>query len=275
MKFYRILDFPGGPLLVALFVALLLLEGLYPLRSRTLPRWPRVFQNAAVSAAALVLMRLALIPGEMWAAHTARESRFGVANLLPGPAVAQAVVAFLLLDYTLYIWHRLTHRVPFLWRFHDVHHTDLDLDASTALRFHFGEMGLSAVYRSAGVALVGASPALVLIYEVVFEAATAFHHSNWRLSPPVERVLNLLIVTPRMHGIHHSVVRSETDSNWSTIFSWWDRLHRTYRMDVPQDSVTIGLPAYREPAELTVFELLSMPFRRQRPAWEPPDDLPG
>ena len=148
--------------------------------------------------------------------------QFGLNYLFELPGLIENCIAFLVLDYGNYIWHFLNHKLNFLWRFHVVHHTDPDLDITTAFRFHFGEMIGSVVSRGAVVLLTGAGPELVLIYEIVFEAATQFHHSNWKLPVRVERILNLIIVTPRMHGIHHSVVRQETDSNYSVIFSWWD-----------------------------------------------------
>jgi sterol desaturase/sphingolipid hydroxylase (fatty acid hydroxylase superfamily) len=204
-------------------------------------------------------------------AYRTQQSQWGLVNLLPVPPLARSLIAFLLLDYTVYVWHWLNHRVPFLWRFHNVHHTDLDLDVSTAFRFHFGELLLSVFYRSAQVELIGVGPVLALVYEVVMEGATEFHHSNWRLPLRLERALNWVVVTPRMHGIHHSIVERETNSNWSVIFSWCDRLHRTVRLDIPQEAITIGVPAYRDPRELTLFSLLAMPFRRQRPTWRLPN----
>src|SRR5690242_4770719 len=119
------------------------------------------------------------------------------------------VLTFLLMDYLLYVWHVLSHKVPLLWRFHNVHHTDLDLGVSTAIRFHFGEMFLTGIFRTAGVILFGAGPVAVLVYEIVFEAAVAFQHSNWKLPYPLERALTWLVITPRMHGIHHSIVPGE------------------------------------------------------------------
>jgi len=150
-----------------------------------------------------------------------------------------------------------------------VHHTDLDLDVSTAFRFHAGELLLSVLWRSAQIVAFGIGPELVLLYEAAMETATAFHHSNWRLPPALDRALNLIVVTPRMHGIHHSVEERETNANWSVIFSWWDRLHRTLCLGVPAAGLTIGLPAYRDPRELRVRGLLALPFTRPRPAFTP------
>jgi sterol desaturase/sphingolipid hydroxylase (fatty acid hydroxylase superfamily) len=184
----------------------------------------------------------------------------------------EVTLAVVLLDYTLYLWHVLTHRVPFLWRFHVAHHVDLDLDASTALRFHFGELAISTVWRAAQVALIGVSPLSFSVWQTFLLLSVLFHHSNVRLPIEVERKLNLLFVTPRMHGIHHSIVREETDSNWSSGLTVWDWLHGTLRLNVPQYEITIGVPAYREAEEVGLAQVLKMPFARQRPTWTPHTD---
>jgi sterol desaturase/sphingolipid hydroxylase (fatty acid hydroxylase superfamily) len=172
-----------------------------------------------------------------------------------------------LLDYTLYLWHVLTHRVPLLWRFHLVHHVDLDLDASTALRFHFGEMALSVPYRLLQVALIGADPAAVALWQVLLVASILFHHSNVRLPAGLERVLVRVIVTPRMHGIHHSDFENETHSNWSSLLSAWDYLHGTLVLSVPQAEVAVGVPPYREPRQVTLGKMLALPFRARGEHW--------
>src|SRR5438067_9687584 len=136
--------------------------------------------------------------------------------------------------------------VPVFCRFHNVHHTDLDLDVSTAARFHFGEMFFSIGFLSVAVAVFGVAPIMLLVFFITLEAATLFHHSNWRLPIKLERILNLIVVTPRMHGIHHSIVQRETNSNWGTIFCWWDKLYCTLRLDVQLNDVMIGIAAYRE-----------------------------
>jgi sterol desaturase/sphingolipid hydroxylase (fatty acid hydroxylase superfamily) len=168
---------------------------------------------------------------------------------------------------TFYYWHRLNHRIPFLWRFHNVHHIDIDLDVSTALRFHFGEITLSILFRVVQLAIIGPSPTTFLIFETCFEAATEFHHSNWRMPFRLERLLNKVFVTPRMHSLHHSVVEEETNSNYSTIFSWWDRLNRSFRIITEAHTVTIGVPAYRDAADQGISRLLTLPFQKQRSYW--------
>jgi sterol desaturase/sphingolipid hydroxylase (fatty acid hydroxylase superfamily) len=252
-----------GAVVVACFVA----ERRRPLRAPTRPLGERLRTNAAMVALAAIALRLVLLPAAVAVAAAGERAGVGLVRALPLPPPAAAVAAFLLLDWTIYLWHRLNHRAPLLWRFHLVHHTDLDLDVSTAFRFHVGELLLSVGWRSAQILAIGVSPALALGYEAALQAATAFHHSNWRLPLRLERALNVVLVTPRMHGLHHSVVEAETNSNWSVIFSWWDRLHRTLRLRVPADAVRIGLPAWRDPRELDAPHLLALPFGRQRPTW--------
>ena len=259
-----IFDNTGTPILMVVFAILFIVEGSKQLRKRVQLRWHRIFINFIVSLPAFTLLRLLLIPAMVWLAAQNEGWRFGLNYLYNLPAWLEATIAFILLDYTNYLWHILNHKVPLLWRFHLVHHTDADLDVTTAIRFHFGEIVGSVFFRGAAVVLVGASPVLVLIYEIVFEACTQFHHSNTKLPLKVERVLNRLMVTPRMHGIHHSVVRSETDSNYSVIFSWWDRMHRTINLHIPQQQVVVGVPMYSNHQELTVGFLLKLPFTKIR-----------
>lgn len=193
--------------------------------------------------------------------------RWGLAQRLPAPPWVRDAAAFLLLDYTIYLWHVMTHRVPFLWRFHLVHHIDLDLDASTALRFHAGEMVLSVPYRAGQVALLGVSPRALRLWQNFFFAAVLFHHSNVRLPLKWERRLAFVLMTPRLHGIHHSTVREETDSNWSSGLAVWDWLHGTMRADVPQDRIVIGVPGYHDPADVRLEPSIALPFVPQRPSW--------
>lgn len=269
--FHPILDVYAAPVLATLFVGLLIAEYKWSLRRFVRGFFQRMLTNIAVAVPTLVVMRLGLIPLVVAAAYWAQQHEFGLLYVLPLPSWGRAVGAFLLLDYSLYVWHILSHKVPLLWRFHNVHHTDVDLGVTTALRFHFGEMLLSGAFRATWVLLIGAGPVVVLVYEAIFEASVAFHHSNWRLPYRMERLLSWVIVTPRMHGIHHSIVRRETDSNYSNLLNIWDRLHRTIRLNVRQDEITIGVPGYRDPADLGAIRLLTLPFRRQRDYWRMPD----
>jgi sterol desaturase/sphingolipid hydroxylase (fatty acid hydroxylase superfamily) len=263
-------DLPRGvayAVVLGSFAALLVLEAVRPLRHRVEPVPRRLARNlglAGLSAAVLNLLQAPLVvPAALWA----RGQGFGLLNRVELPRGVEIAAAFVLLDYTLWHWHWLTHRVPFLWRFHLVHHVDLDLDASTALRFHFGEMMLSVPYRLLQVVVIGADPAAVALWQLALLVSILFHHSNLRLPAGLERVLVRVVVTPRMHGIHHSDYENETHSNWSSLLSAWDYLHGTLLLSVPQRAVTIGVPPYREPLQVSFGKVLSMPFRRQRDDW--------
>jgi sterol desaturase/sphingolipid hydroxylase (fatty acid hydroxylase superfamily) len=238
-----------------------------PLRVPVRPLGERLGTNVPMVAIAALMLRLAMVPAALGTAALAERAGIGLLRWLP--AAGASVVAFLLLDWSIYLWHRLNHRVPWLWRFHLVHHTDLDLDVSTAFRFHAGELLLSVGWRTLAILAIGPAPALLVVYEVVTQSATAFHHSNWRLPARVERVLALVLMTPAMHGIHHSIVETETNSNWSVVLSWWDRLHGTWRHETESPTPTIGLPAWRDGRELSLARLLALPFIRQPSAWRP------
>lgn len=264
----RFFDFGGAPILAAGVLGLFFLEKKYALRERKDSLWERLKTNALVTSTAVVALRLSLIPALVKAASLAERYNFGFLRFLRLPPPATHIIGFLILDYGSYRWHKLNHRFPFLWRFHQVHHADLDLDVSTALRFHFGEVLISDLYRGGWAFLAGVSPKLVLIYEILFEGATNFHHTNLKLPEKTDRGLANFIVTPRMHGIHHSVIKSETDSNFSVIFTIWDRLHKTLLLDIPQDQINIGLPYIRKHTGLK--ELMLMPLR-QKAEWKFPD----
>lgn len=253
------------------FAAMAIGETIASLRLRREPRAPHTIRNLATGglAAAIVLplQLLILVPAALWI-----ESRgIGLLALVSLPSWIEIAIAFLLLDYTLWWWHRFNHTIPFLWRFHLIHHIDLDLDASTAFRFHFGELTLSVLARTLQIAIIGASPVAVSIWQAVLFVSILFHHSNMRLPVGLERFLVLFIVTPRMHGIHHSNYRNETDSNWSSILSLWDRLQGTLVLNVPQQAITIGVPAYDDPSEVGWAKIQLNPFLRQRDDWDVPD----
>ncbi|MEY2528541.1 MAG: hypothetical protein QOJ05_631, partial [Verrucomicrobiota bacterium] len=238
----------------------------------------RLVRNYVVSIPGFVIVRLAMLPIPFALAVWAQHHQVGLLNWLRLPPWLAVPAGFVILDYAYWWWHWANHMIPLFWRFHNVHHTDLDLDVTTAARFHFGEIVFSTAFLSLVLLVSGISPSTFAVFFVVFEGAVAFHHSNWRLPIRLERILNLIIVTPRMHGIHHSIVQRETNSNWGTVFCWWDKLHRTLRRDIPQDALTIGVAGYRDEHELTLGKLWALPFRKQRewrlPNGEEPDRVP-
>ena len=270
MQKIPLMDYVGRPLLACVFVALLWLQWRFPLRRQHFSVLHRLVRNFVLSIPGFAIVRLAMLPIPIAVGMWAQDRDIGLLNWIPLTGWAAGVATFLLMDYAYWWWHWANHMIPLFWRFHNVHHTDLDLDVTTAARFHFGEMIFSVGFLSLAVILFGIGPIMLIVFFITFETATLFHHSNWRLPVCVERMLNHVIVTPRMHGIHHSIVQRETNSNWGTIFSWWDRLHRTLRRDVPQEAVTIGVAAYRDEHELTLGKLFALPFRKQR-EWRLPN----
>lgn len=261
---HRILDWNGIPFLILTFWLLFFIESKFDLRKRVQNKWQRSFINNIIAIPSFLLLRFMFLPAMIWLTLQNEKLHVGLNYLYELPAWAEIAISFIIFDYVNYIWHILNHRIPLLWRFHLVHHTDTDMDVTTAIRFHFGEMIGSLFFRGAFVFLSGASPIAVILYEIIFEAEVLFHHSNTRLPLQVEKIFNYIIVTPRMHGIHHSVYKNETDSNFSSIFSFWDRLHKTGKLYIHQDDIIIGVPSYSNKNELTIFYLLQLPFTEIR-----------
>jgi sterol desaturase/sphingolipid hydroxylase (fatty acid hydroxylase superfamily) len=262
----------SGSLVVGAFGLLWLLERRRPLRREVEPKLRRNARNLAVAGVAAAALQLVEGPIIQPLTALVERRRWGLVKLMRLPTLLEVAAAVLLMDYTLYVWHVLTHRLPFLWRFHVAHHVDLDLDVSTALRFHFGELVISTGWRAGQIVLIGVSPLAFSVWQTCLLLSVLFHHSNVRLPIDVERRLNRLLVTPRMHGIHHSIVMEETNSNWSSGLTVWDWLHGTLRLDVPQSELTIGVPAYRVPGEVLLVDVLKLPFTEQRPTWNLPGD---
>ncbi len=261
----------GAILTLGTFAALVWLENRRPLRGAVESKLRRTARNLAVATLGAASVQLAEQPLVGPLARLVERRKIGLLKCVALPAWLEVTLAVALLDYTLYLWHVLTHRVPFLWRFHQVHHADLDMDASTALRFHFGELLISVPWRAAQILTIGVCPFALSLWQTGLLLEILFHHSNVELPPEIEARLARLIVTPRLHGIHHSIVENEVNSNWSSGLTIWDRLHRTLRLEAPGDEITIGVPAFLDPAEVELGEVLEMPFVRQRdPRFLPP-----
>jgi len=262
-------------LVLGTLATVVFLEIKRPLRKSRQGKLARDARNVAVSLMAAATVALAEKPVTAPLSLAVHQKRQGLLKMVRLPVALELLLCVALLDYTLYVWHYLTHKVPFLWRFHKPHHVDLDMDASTALRFHAGELLLSVPWRAAQVRLLGISPLGLALWQTLTLMEILFHHSNLRLPLAIERRLCRVIVTPRMHGIHHSVVQKETDSNWSTIFSWPDYLHGTLRLDVPQQEITVGVAAYQDPAQLTLGRILELPFCPEPPGVAPQRGAPS
>jgi sterol desaturase/sphingolipid hydroxylase (fatty acid hydroxylase superfamily) len=258
--------------LTGIAVSLFVWERFAPLRRAKHALIGRLFVNLCISALAFIVAAIVVRPAALSALRLASQTPFGLLHVLPMPTTLQFALGFLLLDLTFYYWHWANHHVPLLWRFHNVHHIDPDLDVTTAFRFHAGEITLSAGFRFVQGLLIGGPIGMFLAYELIFQGNTLFHHSNVRLPIAAERLLNRVVVTPRMHGIHHSQVSDETNSNFSVVFPWWDRLHRTLRLNIPQAQIAIGIPGYSLADDNRLRHALVMPFRPQRDYWRRPDD---
>jgi len=265
----------AAPVAMGAFAVLVWLELRHPLRREVESKVTRNARNLAVAALGAVTLQLSETPAVKLLTQVVERRGWGLVKRVGAPFWLEVALTIVLLDYTLYIWHILTHRAPWLWRFHLVHHVDLDMDASTALRFHFGELAWSVLWRSAQVVVIGVSPFAYSLWQTALVLLILFHHSNVRLPDAVERRLSRLLITPRLHGIHHSIVESEINSNWSSGLSIWDRLHGTLRMNSRDREVTVGVPAYRDPRELTLPKILKMPFGPQRDPWPPLRDDGG
>ncbi len=237
-----------------------------PLRPETQPKTSRERRNLALALMNAAMLAVLQTPVTGPLTRWVERRRWGLLQWMRPPAWLQVPLAVALMDYTLYLWHVWTHKGP-LWRFHQVHHVDLDMDASTAIRFHMGEIAASVPYRALQVVLLGIGPRAFSVWQVFLLLCTGFHHANLRLPAGLERAIAPVLVMPRNHGVHHSTVREETDSNWSSGLTVWDWLHGTLRLDLLHDEIEIGVPAYRNAAELKLRGLLSMPFKTQRPSW--------
>jgi sterol desaturase/sphingolipid hydroxylase (fatty acid hydroxylase superfamily) len=253
--------------IVIVGVSMIVAERFAPLRRTVESKLRRIVRNLSVGGVSLALMSLVQAPLLQPVASWIVRNRIGLMQRVQWPRWIELLLAVVLLDYTLWWWHWASHRVPFVWRFHLVHHIDRDMDASTALRFHFGELALSIPVRAIQIIVIGVDSRTLWLWQTILFASILFHHSNVRLPLRFERLVVRLIVTPRMHGIHHSDRRDETNSNWSSLLSAWDFLHRTMRLDVEQESITIGVPAYHDADDVTLGKILLLPFRSQRDDW--------
>jgi sterol desaturase/sphingolipid hydroxylase (fatty acid hydroxylase superfamily) len=229
------------------------------LSTAKLRRWAT---NLSVVALDSVIVRLLFAGGAVGAALVAAERDWGALNHLNWPLWVEFVLSVVILDFVLYVQHVMFHAVPLFWRFHMMHHADLDCDVTTGLRFHPVEVVFSMLIKLGAVVLIGAAPTAVLVFEIVLNATSMFNHSNVWMPAAVDRVLRWVLVTPDMHRIHHSTVPTETNSNFGFNLPWWDRLLRTYR-DEPiqgQTGMMIGLEQFRDPRRLTFIGILLLPF---------------
>lgn len=240
---------------------LFVVERVRPLRRQREPGPERIGRNVAMALLGAVITSASEMPIVEPMQALAERRGLGLLRALGLPKAVRVVAGFLLLDYTLYLWHQLNHRSPWLWRFHAVHHLDRDLDSSTGIRFHFGELAYAAGFRAAQALLLGIDRQTFRLYQQCLRYSVVFHHSNVELPEDVESQLQRVIVTPRMHGIHHATRGDWMNTNYSSLLSIWDWLHRSIRLDVPQPAITIGIEGLQHPADVTLERSLALPFR--------------
>src|SRR4051794_1748359 len=249
---------------VGIFAAVAVLELVLPRRPKDQPlgaRWAANFGLLLVDVAA---QRLTVGAAAFAAALWSERQGVGLFHLLSLPGWLAGPLGIVLLDLALWFQHLVTHKVPLLWRLHQVHHADLDVDLTTGIRFHPIEIVLSSLYKAALVVLLGIDPWTVLLFEAVLNGAAMFTHGNVALPLRLDTALRWLLCTPDMHRVHHSTERVESDSNYGFFLSVWDRLFRTMRHAPAkgQLGVELGLPPWRDPGRLGLGALLVMPFRR-------------
>ena len=223
-------------------------------------RWPH---NLGLLLADVVVLRL-LAPGAaIGVALAAEEGGWGLLNAVSLPWWMAVPVGVVLLDLVIYLQHVMFHAAPTLWRLHRVHHADLDFDVTTGTRFHPVEILISTLVKCAAVAAIGASPAAVLVFEVLLNATAMFNHANASLPWWVERWARWLVVTPDMHRVHHSMLDDESSSNFGFSLPWWDRLFGTYKAQpkLGHDAMTIGVDAFRSRKDVRLDQLLIQPFQ--------------
>ena len=267
---------------LTVLVIVALAEALRPRRARVFPRLSRWLTNLGMAGASTAVIRALAMLGAHLAVPTlavaaavlAEQRGWGVLHQLDWPYWLKAVLGFVILDFAIWLSHVASHRVPWLWRVHRVHHSDRDFDVTTALRFHPVEIGLSMLYKVAWVLALGPSAVTVIVFEMALNGLAQFNHANLALPLPLDRVLRLVIVTPDMHRVHHSVHADEHNRNFGFNLALWDRLFGLYAA-APKDghqAMTIGLADYQVDAPTRLVWSLGLPFQGAKAA---DNDSPG
>ena len=238
-------------------------ELLAPRRRRDIPRVIRWSNNLALVVIDTIVLRLTFPILAVRLAIMAQERSWGLFNIVEAPVWFAVVASVIILDLVIYLQHVMFHAVPALWRLHRMHHTDLDFDVTTGLRFHPIEIVLSMGIKLAMVLVLGPPAVAVLIFEVLLNATAMFNHSNVRLPLVVDRVLRLVMVTPDMHRVHHSILPEETNSNFGFNLPWWDKLLGTYKAQpaAGHDAMTIGIEQFRTPRDQWLDRMLVQPTK--------------
>ncbi|QDV49470.1 sterol desaturase family protein [Gimesia fumaroli] len=226
-------------------------------------RYHHALHNIILAVLNALLLGLLFGVSVEFAAQWSHDNHWGLLNHLPLGAVGKTILAVVLLDAWTYCWHWMNHRIPFFWRFHRMHHSDPYMDVSTATRFHWGELIFSTLFRLLLIPLLGLEAWYLIVYGLLVFLSTQFHHANISIGK-ADRFFRWLFVSPDMHKIHHSQIPSETNSNYSTVFSIWDRLAGTYRMRNDLKNIHFGLPDFDQPQWQTLLGMWKTPFTRKK-----------
>ena len=248
---------------ISLFAVMALWEVLAPRRAQAIGRLRRWPANLGIVALNTLLVRLVFPTAAVGMALVSQARDWGLFHMLDTPDWFSVIAAVILLDLAIYLQHALLHAVPLLWRLHRVHHADLEFDVTTGTRFHPVEILLSMAIKLGVVAAIGPPAVAVLVFEVLLNATSMFNHSNIHLSEKYDGLLRWFLVTPDMHRVHHSILPTETNSNFGFNVPWWDRLFGTYRAQPAAGhlQMTIGIEQFRDPHELRLDRMLLQPFR--------------
>jgi len=248
---------------LGLFLLMLALESVVQRHPTIDSKKNRLKINFALTGIDILLIRLVFGAAAVGAAQFAEANGWGVFNYLNWWSGLEIIAVVIILDLMIYIQHVLVHVIPFFWRFHIVHHSDLDLDVSSGLRFHPIEIMGSMLFKIGLIFALGPEPIAVVIFEAVLNGMALFSHSNITLPEKLDRLLRFVIVTPDMHRIHHSVEKMETNANFGFNLSIWDRFLGTYIQDAKreQPKIIIGVDQFRTSEEVSLKKLLLMPFK--------------
>ena len=248
---------------LSVLCALLIWESLAPFFDffvrKTKRRLVHGVTNVSLAVINTLLIVVVFLGTWTWASIVAEEHGWGLLHWIDLTAWQEALIAILLFDIFTYWFHRMSHRIPFLWRFHRVHHSDPQMDVTTANRFHFGEIIISSVLRIAVILLIGAQLWHLALYEAIMFPIVQFHHANIVLPPRLDRFLRLFIATPAMHKVHHSRLQPETDSNYTSLLSIWDRMFRSFKTRRDLHAINLGLEGYDAGAKQNLIGLLKTP----------------
>ncbi|HVN95774.1 MAG TPA: sterol desaturase family protein [Syntrophorhabdaceae bacterium] len=247
---------------LGVFVILGIWEACLPRRVLRTPKTVRWFTNLSLTLVNSLMLRLLLPLPVVALAVFAQAKSWGLFHLLHMPSLLVGAISLLLLDVTIYLQHLIFHKVPVLWYVHAMHHTDLDIDVTTGVRFHPIEIVLSLLIKMGVTLAFGISPVILVAFEVLLNATSMFNHANSALSPKIDWTLRLVLVTPDMHRVHHSVIIGERNRNFGFNLSWWDRLFGTYKEkpEAGHESMVIGLANFRNPSSLSLPALILLPL---------------